>query len=418
VADAERGLVVVDRETVPIALGDVMITFAESLQVPGEVAYIHPAHNLALVRYDPALLGDTPVRSARFLSEDLEEDDEVWLVGLSSRQRMISRRTQVSRREAPRISLTDPPRFRETNIELIGLSDSVPTLGGVIADKKGGVYALWAAFSVVGESGHASLFAGIPARAVIDMLDIARSGGARVWRSLGVELHPINLAEARIRGLGQAAARRIESSKKSRRRVLSVVRVTAGTAAAELLEEGDILLAIDGRPAESFEIVERAAQVERVKLQVLRDGEELSLDVATTPQSGRGTERFLFWEGAILQAPHPAVSAQHGIEPGGVYVAWFWYGSPANRSHLRATQRIVEVDGIPVPDLDAFISAISNRPNGRAVRLKTQGLDGKAAVVTLKPDPHFWPTSEIRLGPEGWQRIDHRQSEKSAAGLE
>jgi hypothetical protein len=419
VADAERGLVVVDRETVPIALGDVMITFAESLQVPGEVAYIHPAHNLALVRYDPALLGDTPVRSATFLpEEDLEADDEVWLVGLSSRQRLISRSTQVSRREAPHIALTDPPRFRETNIELIGLSDSVPTLGGVITDKKGGVYALWAAFSVVGDSGPASLFAGIPARAVVDMLDIARSGGAREWRSLGVELHPINLAEARNRGLGQEAARRIESRKKSRRRVLSVVRITAGTAAAELLEEGDILLAIDGRPADSFGVVERAAQAEQVNLQLLRDGEELSLDVATAPQSGRGTERFLFWEGAVLQAPHPAVSAQHGIEPGGVYVAWLWYGSPASRSRLRATQRIAEVDGIPVPDLDALLAAISNRPNARAVRLKMLGLDGKAAVVTLKPDPHFWPTSEIRLGPDGWQRIDHREGGKGGAGLE
>jgi hypothetical protein len=135
VVDAERGLVVVDRETIPIALGDVKITFAESVQVSAEVFYLHPAHNLALVRYDPALLGDTPVRSVTFRSEALESGDEVWLVGLGSQQRLVSRRTRVSRVEAPRISLSDPPRFRETNIELIGLSDSAATLGGVISDK-------------------------------------------------------------------------------------------------------------------------------------------------------------------------------------------------------------------------------------------------------------------------------------------
>jgi S1-C subfamily serine protease len=189
--------------------------------------------------------------------------------------------------------------------------------------------------------------------------------------------------------------------------VLSVLRRTAGTPAAELLREGDLLLSINGRPAESFAVLERAAQAERVSLTVLRDGEELTLDVGTVAQSGRGTDRFLFWEGTLLQAPHPAVSAQRGVEPGGVYVSWFWYGSPANRSHLRATHRIVEFDGIPIHDLDAFLAIASDRANGRAIRLKTLDLEGKASVVTLKPDPRFWPTSEIRRGPHGWERIDH-----------
>jgi S1-C subfamily serine protease len=407
VVDAERGFVVVDRETVPIALGDVKITFAESVQVFGEVVYVHPAHNVALLRYDPALLGGTPVRSVTFRPEALELGEEIWLVGLSSLQRLISRKTRVSRLEAPRISLSDPPRFRETNIELIGLADSAATLGGVISDKKGRVYALWAAFSVDDDGGVTSTFAGIPARAVVDMLDIATSDRSREWRSLGVELRPINLADARNRGLGEEAARRIESRKESRRRVLTVVRRTAGTPAAETLREGDLLLSINGRPAESFAVVERASQAERVSLTVLRNGEELTLDVGTTAQSGRGTDRFLLWEGALLQAPHPAVSDQRGVEPIGLYVSWFWYGSPANRSGLRATHRIVEIDGVPIQDLDAFLAATSNRPNGRAVRIKTIDLDGKASVVTLKPDPHFRPTSEIRRGPDGWERIDH-----------
>jgi len=52
------------------------------------------------------------------------------------------------------------------------------------------------------------------------------------------------------------------------------------------------------------------------------------------------------WAGALLQDPHRAMSAQRGIEPTGVYVAFFNYGSPATRYGLWAGRRIVSVDDI------------------------------------------------------------------------
>ncbi|MBT8440787.1 MAG: trypsin-like peptidase domain-containing protein, partial [Gammaproteobacteria bacterium] len=49
IVDKERGYVLVDRNTVPLAIGDVTITFAGSLEVKGKVEQLHPLHNLAIV---------------------------------------------------------------------------------------------------------------------------------------------------------------------------------------------------------------------------------------------------------------------------------------------------------------------------------------------------------------------------------
>jgi S1-C subfamily serine protease len=106
----------------------------------------------------------------------------------------------------------------------------------------------------------------------------------------------------------------------------------------------------------------------------------------------------------VLHAPHRAMSAQRGIPPEGVFVAYFSYGSPATRYKLFAGRRIVEVDGRATPDLDAFIAAVSGRGDRSSVRLKTVTWNGSVEVITLKLDRHYWPTYELVRTRAGWER--------------
>jgi hypothetical protein len=154
-----------------------------------------------------------------------------------------------------------------------------------------------------------------------------------------------------------------------------------------------------------FYDVERASMRESVSLRVLRDGQELDLDVPTEALSGAGTNRALLWAGALLQAPPRALARQRFIAPEGVYVARYWFGSPADRYDIQATRRILEVDGVPTPDLDAFLAAVGDTPDRGSLRLKLADLDGRLEVTTLKLDLRYWPTYELRRSEDaGWVR--------------
>jgi hypothetical protein len=142
------------------------------------------------------------------------------------------------------------------------------------------------------------------------------------------------------------------------------------------------------------------------------------LPVPTVALEGHDVDRVLVWAGALLQAPPRELAAQRGIERTGVYVAYFAYGSPATSYGLWAGSRIVEVDGHPVPDLDAFIAAVAGKSDRDSVRLTVVQWNGAVDVTTLKLDNKYWPGYELRLtADDGWRRFDLSGVESSLAGM-
>jgi S1-C subfamily serine protease len=214
------------------------------------------------------------------------------------------------------------------------------------------------------------------------------------------------LAGAREIGLPQGWAERLAQHTPTRRQALTVVRMVGGSAAAQQLQQGDLLLAIDGNVVTRFREVEKAAaDKEHVQVTVWRGHGEQSLDLATAELPGTDVKRLVEWAGATLQAPHRAMSVQRGIAPVGVYVGYFSYGSPATRYGLYPGRRIVEVDGVPTPDLDTFLKTVTGRPDRSSLRLKTITWNNAPEVITLKLDKHYWPAYELTHTPEGgWVR--------------
>jgi S1-C subfamily serine protease len=405
VIDAERGLVITDRNTVPVSMGDVRLTFAGTLEVPGNIVYVNPLHNLAVIHYDPKLIGTTPIRAVRLDSAPLKPGEKVNVIGMDGNGVIKSRSTAIADVDPMILPLSRTVQFRDSNLEVATLVNAPEDLVGVLADDAGHVRGLWASFASSSENGRDVVqeSRGVSSDLVAQTLDVVRDN--RALHSLEAEFSEQPLASARRVGLSEEWVRRIAQANPSAREVLSISRLVAGSDAAQQLQTGDIVLAIDDKPVTQFREVERlVADREQVSVTIWRGQSEKRLQIKTAALSGTDVDRVVQWAGATLQAPHRAISVQRGIAPSGVYVAFFEFGSPSSRYGLTPGRRIVEVDGQPIPDLDAFLREVQGRPDRSSLRIKTLGWNGAPEVITLKLDRRYWPSYELRRTTAGWER--------------
>ncbi|MGH8321714.1 MAG: PDZ domain-containing protein, partial [Gammaproteobacteria bacterium] len=402
IVDAKRGLVVVDRDTVPVALGDVRLTFAGALQIPGKAVYMDPLHDLAVIQYNPKLIGSTPVKSVTFSTQPSRPGERVWLVGYQPDGTLTGQESRVASIDPVNFPLSRTYRFRDTNLNVLNLVSAPNSVTGVLTDAAGRVTALWASFAYDGARQTGEMQRGIPAVLIEDLLRVVEHGGE--LRTLDAELFPLSLAQARLVGLPDGWIAKLSAADPGRRQALMIARLTAGSPAQDLLQPGDLLLAVNSRLATGFRMVEQASQRPQVQLTLLRNGKVMDLDVPTVALNGMGTRQILLWAGAILQKPQHAASAQRDIPPTGLLVDYFNYGSPASRYGLMPGQRITAVDGQPTLDMDSFIKAVKNEKDGEVVRLTLRTWDSMPQVITLKLDLRYWPTYEILYGADGWQR--------------
>ncbi|MBA0686510.1 hypothetical protein Goari_014109 [Gossypium aridum] len=274
---------------------------------------------------------------------------------------------------------------------------------------------------------------GIPVYAISQILHNIISGGngphllingvkrpMPLIRILEVELYRTLLSKARSFGLSDDWIQALIKKDPVRRQVLRVKGCLAGSKAENLLEQGDMVLAVNKEPVTCFRDIENVCHAldigesgGELNMTIFRQGRELDLVVGTDVRDGNGTTRVINWCGCFVQDPHPAVRALGFLpeEGHGVYVTRWCRGSPVHRYGLYALQWIVEVNGKPTPDLDAFVNVTKELEHGEFVRVRSIHLNSKPRVLTLKQDLHYWPTWELRFDPE--TAIWHRQTIKA-----
>ncbi|KAJ2669090.1 hypothetical protein GGI25_006265 [Coemansia spiralis] len=442
IIDKSRGYVVCDRDTVPITVGDVHITIAGSIVLVGKVEFLHPVYNFAIVKYDPLQIGSTPVEDIKFHPEylsgekKLEQGDLVHVVAVSGDQNAVLRRTRVSTRAMVSTKECLPPRFRCLNVEGIKLNDQPSCQGGVLCDENGLVTGLWTSVSSQ-DNNHKDIttMTGFDASILRETVESLRKNDCYPdIRSLDIELWTIRMASARTLGLGPERIQQIASQDGDITRLLYVLGTLTGeTPASKLLRTGDIILEKNGKFVRDVDQIGVIHGAESVELVVLRDGEEVKLNVPTTKLDAMETKSVVHWSGALVQEPYRAVQEQIRKLPSLIYVSCTLYGSPANCYGLRPGMWITEVENKPVKTIDEFLATLrqlrdswnqqtadggsaedggpfQNLKNARYVRLTVVNKNEVTRMLSLRLDNHYWPPWELVCDPNttsGWDAIHY-----------
>lgn len=412
VIDAEKGLVIVSRAIIPYDMCDISVTIADSIIVDGKIVFLHPLQNYAIIKYDTSLV-QAPVKTAKLANESIKQGESTTFFGFNQNLRPVVAKTAVTDITSVAIpATTATPRYRAVNLDAITVDTSLSERcgSGVLVAEDGTVQALWMTYlgdrTSSGRDQQYHLGSATPAlHAVVDEI---RTGVQPNLRILNLETHIIQMSDARIHGVSQEWIDRVETEDPERHQLFMVRKVDANHTGGLL--EGDIILTLNGRLATrvtDFDVMYRNESLDAV---IIRKRQEMKLQVTTVPTEEFETRRSVVFCGAVLHRPHHAVRQQISKIHSDVYISARMPGSPAYMYGLAATNFITHVNGVPTPDLDAFVAETNKIPDNTYFRLKLVTFDNQPWVVTMKQNMHYFPTVEFIKDPserEGWRRVTY-----------
>lgn len=402
VVDASRGLVITDRNTVLTSLGEVTLIFNGTREVPATIEYLHPLHNLAVLRFDPARVSGLGIKSAPLTKQPVKKSEHLWQLGYSTDGELKYRQVTVEQQDALTLRPSGTVKFRDHNLDVIFLEESLKNLPGLLVDDNGRVAALWAGFEEVSQNRSRWHFLGIPAWH-IDNLKRQFSSGT-VYRSLELELSQMPARQAIKRGVSQPWLKAFQATGSFDNRFLEISKISSASPANQQLRRGDLILAVNDTPVTSFKTYEELTQVPELTLTLLRENTELTLTVKTLERDGDDLHHMLQWAGLRLQEVPPMAQLDYGVPGDGAWIVFYLWGSPAHRAGITAMQRIVEINGTPISSVEDLINATRDQQHGQVLRIKTIDVRNNTNVATLRLDRHYWPTLYMRKDGDEWVR--------------
>lgn len=281
VVSLDPPLIVCDRDTVPVAIGDIHLCFANSISIPGKLVFLHPFNNFAVLTFDRDLLGQTPIRAAELSSKRLNPGDQVHFVGLAGDHSTILKQTTVSSISNVATRESQPPRYRAMNTEAVKLSDTIGCQGGVVTNDIGVVQAFWMTVNTSSEGRSIQFMAGLPSSTIKPIINMLKAGHRVGVRAIDVELWTMRIANARTLGVTDEWVSRLEQSGKAQQSLLYVLGVLdTSSPVASVLKAGDVVVQVNGKMVTGMSDIADLGDAESVEM-VRHCASSLSIQVAS-----------------------------------------------------------------------------------------------------------------------------------------
>ncbi|KAI3403196.2 NMA111, partial [Candida oxycetoniae] len=373
VVDAANGFVLVSRMYVPHYMCDVIVEFAEAIDVPGKIVFLHPHLNYAIIKYDPKLvLAD--VQSPKFSNVPLKRGDDVLFIGHKYDQRVVTEEVKVSSVSSVNATADiTSPCYYGTNLECVLLDSKIAQecTSGVLMDNDGTLRAIWLSFL--------SCY-----KMALDVTDVAE-----VISSLQE-----NQISPSIRML---SAVRFEEEAEDYIRLFFVNRVAASRIGEKPypLKVGDVVLSVDDKIVTNMRGFHSMYQKESLVFKIIREKKEMTLEVPTIETDTLETSQVVNWCGMMLQKPHFAVWQLMTKIPSEVFVVDLSDCGPSYQYDIEPVSFITHVNDEETIDLESFIKRIREIPDNTFVKLRMVSIDIIPTAISLKTNYHYFPTTVL-----------------------
>lgn len=364
------GLVLVFRSSLT-EFDEIVLTIAEKVNVRATVSFLHPALDLAILRFNPAEVHDDLLHKCVLAPEEVAVGALVYFCPFSTQNKMLQQTTVQSIFPSNRVSANVPAMFAAfSNISCVLETNIVSD--AVLLNGKG---------EVLGLVTYGREF--IPSQLLQKALQSCSTLAVEArFRDFDVTHRPLSVVLQRGIDLKHPGNQVLEVSR--------VPETCCSSTERHPLRKGDIIFQMEGHPVSKASELGFQYDKPTLCLRVLRQCQEVDIRVPTLTVAETRTVQVAYFCGAWLQkTPLPARMRQRPVASD-IYVSAHNRGTPA-QGKLNYQSFITEVNGTKVFTLDDFLMHTANVSFDVDIRVRTVLRSGHSEVVTLKKRP-FCPT--------------------------
>src|SRR5947207_443128 len=390
-----------------MSICDVWITIGNR-SLPGRVVY------LGIVAV--VTINGTLHRAADVLpicANESKVGDRLELFAIDNSLQVVQLITEI-REIAPIVSGPfRPPRWHIKNVEALYILGVPASNDGFLIDpEEKSVVALWMTI----DGAKIGLDYNRYIRSIIETLQNAKQNDNRCC---GWVFGWMSLPDALQLGLNDQRANQIATLVSRIRSVPRPIYITGKLrpVTQDNLKIGDIILEVNGLPVVRMVDIHHLSRIESAQILVLRNRQEILVNLDTQCLPSELMSRIIFWAGAYLHETHDSVLEQitpefeeiaqrEGIANiwQSVYISSIVAGSPAYVG-LMQSNWILEVDGHKVRTMDDMLHVISTLQDKREyLRVKMIANNGIMSVRSVRPDSKFWPAWILEWNDKQWVR--------------